>query len=159
MPLNGCVIVRPMVVTRFANAAPGFFVVMVGVIEFLAAVVPLAMALIIALLGVGLAVRGFRTGVRVGPESVTVYGYLWSRTIPRRAISGLTIFPAFRWSSRSGRARWTPMFMFMASGSSLRVFNAHHASCCEEIRRALRLPYDVGSDRRFRRGRGRARRR
>ncbi|MFD8209073.1 hypothetical protein ACFV2S_22090 [Streptomyces sp. NPDC059695] len=67
----------------------------------------------------GLAVRGYRAGVRCEAERLVVRGFLWSRVIPRAAVTGVTGFPAVRWTSPGGRRRWTPVAAFTtASGET-----------------------------------------
>lgn len=136
MSLNDVVIVRPLVVTRFANTVPGLVVLTIAVF----APVPLLVSYAVCIVGGLLVIRGFRTGVRLNEDSVTVYGYLWSRTIPRRAIVDLTTFPALRWTSRSGGSRWTPLLMFVVSTRALAFINAHHERCRQLLLRELHLP-------------------
>ena len=140
MSFNDVVLLRPLVVTRFANATPGAAVLVMGVALAAAAAAPLALSLpgwTIATFGVVLMVRGFRAGVRMDRDSVRVYGYLWTRTIPRRCTFDVTTFPAIRWTGRSGRSRWTPMLMFMTSTRALGFINAHHKHCQRIIKREL----------------------
>ncbi|MFI1655693.1 hypothetical protein ACH4ZU_12400 [Streptomyces sp. NPDC020472] len=56
-----------------------------------------------------LAVRGFRAGVRCEAERLVVRGFVWTRVIPRAAVTGVTGFPAVRWTTPGGRRRWTPV--------------------------------------------------
>ncbi|GGY12417.1 hypothetical protein ACFY8X_08055 [Streptomyces tanashiensis] len=59
-----------------------------------------------------LAVRGYRAGVRCEAERLVVRGYVWTRVIPRAAVTGVTGLPAVRWTSAGGRRRWTPVTAF-----------------------------------------------
>ena len=134
------VYVRPLLVTRFANTAPGAAVLLFGVVVAVGVSDPFGPSLVVwAVTGVGvvLIVRSFRAGVRVNDHSVTVYGYVWSRTIRRRSMIDLTTFPALRWTSRSGRSHWTPLLMFMTSGRALAFINAHHENCQQLLQREL----------------------
>jgi hypothetical protein len=137
--LNDPMLIRPLVVTRFANSMPGAAVIVIGlalVINTSVQVPPLIGGAVTAV-GVVLAVRGFRTGARLNRTSVTVRGYLWSRTIPRRAITELTTLPALRWTSRSGASRWTPLFIVYDLGRALAFINAHHERCQALLREGL----------------------
>jgi hypothetical protein len=52
-------------------------------------------------------VRGAVMGVVMGDDHIVVRGLLYSRRIPIPSITSVTYFPAVRWTSASGRSRWT----------------------------------------------------
>ncbi|MFF7436509.1 hypothetical protein [Streptomyces sp. NPDC008122] len=60
-----------------------------------------------------LAVRGFRAGVRCEARRLVVRGFVWTRVIPRAAVTGVTGFPAVRWTAPGGRRRWAPVTAFV----------------------------------------------
>lgn len=62
-----------------------------------------------------LAVRGYRLGVTCEPSRLVIRGYLRTRVIGREHITGITDFPAVRWTARNGRRRWTPLTAFLTS--------------------------------------------
>ncbi|KUN64680.1 hypothetical protein AQJ46_30070 [Streptomyces canus] len=64
-----------------------------------------------------IAVRGYRLGVTCDNRKATIRGYLRTRVIVREHITAVSDFPAFRWTTRTGRKRWTPITAFMASPS------------------------------------------
>ncbi|GAA1603278.1 hypothetical protein GCM10009789_66610 [Kribbella sancticallisti] len=78
--------------------------------------VPLAISGLALALGVLLAVRSQRMGVRYGPDGIEVRGILLSRRIPRSQIVRITNFPAVRWTTEAGKGRWTPIFAFYGIG-------------------------------------------
>lgn len=72
-------------------------------------------ALVVAL-SAFLAFRSYRMGVRYGSAGIDVRGLVLSRRIPRDQIIRITDFPAVRWHSATGKARWTPIFAFYGVG-------------------------------------------
>ena len=76
----------------------------------------LGIAALVVALSVFLALRSFRMGVRYGAEGIEVRGLVRSRRIPRDQIIRITDFPAVRWQSATGKARWTPIFAFYGVG-------------------------------------------
>ncbi|HEY5833720.1 hypothetical protein [Streptomyces sp.] len=69
-----------------------------------------------------LAVRGYRAGVVCGNGELTVRGWLWTRVIPRKSITGITDYPAVRWTDARGRNRWSPMWVLQpARGETART--------------------------------------
>jgi len=76
----------------------------------------LGISAVVAALSVVLAIRSYRMSVRYGPDGIQVRGFLLSRWIPRDEIIRITGFPAVRWQSASGKARWTPIFAFFGVG-------------------------------------------
>ena len=59
--------------------------------------------------------RGAFMGVVLSDDDVVVRGLIYSRKIPIRAVTSVTSYPAVRWASNSGRARWTPISALMAA--------------------------------------------
>lgn len=64
-----------------------------------------------------LAIRGYRLGVTCDNTKATIRGYLRTRVIEKERITGITDFPAVRWTTRTGRRRWTPITALMTSPS------------------------------------------
>jgi len=56
-----------------------------------------------------------RQSVTVTDSTVVVRGWLWSRRVPREAVTAVTGWPAIRWSS-GGRERWTPVHALYRPG-------------------------------------------
>ncbi|WP_369143896.1 hypothetical protein [Streptomyces sp. R44] len=93
-------------------------------------------AAMVALLGCGtLAVRGYRAGVRCEAERLVVRGYVWTRVIPRAAVTGVTDFPAVRWTSPRGRSRWTPVAVFSTLSGETAGVRARKRSNTARLRR------------------------
>lgn len=62
-----------------------------------------------------LAIRGYRLGVTCDNTKATIRGYLRTRVIEKERITGITAFPAVRWTTRTGHKRWTPIMAFVMS--------------------------------------------
>lgn len=62
-------------------------------------------------------VRGYRLGVTCDNSKATIRGYLRTRVITREHITAVSDFPAIRWTTRTGRKRWTPITAFITSPS------------------------------------------
>ncbi|MFD0475217.1 hypothetical protein ACFQ0B_48440 [Nonomuraea thailandensis] len=96
-----------------------------------------ALAVPFGLVSLTLVVRGFRLGVVCRPATVTVRGYLRSRTIP---IKDVIDFPevlllSIRWRDRKGRRRKTPIVAFSTLGSELAFVSREAARCAKELKR------------------------
>jgi hypothetical protein len=128
-------ILRPLRITRFANGVPGVFIVLMTLGLGSGRPVPLSWLPTVILLAVGvvLAVRGYRMGVRYDDTAVTVYGLLRTRVILKASIVEITPFPAVRWRAASGRLRWTPVTAFLESSRGLRFVNAHNQRCVDHL--------------------------
>lgn len=129
---------RPLLISRVSNASPG--ALLVGLATKLAAddgpdAYHLAASLVF--LGVVSAVRGYRMGITVKADTVTVRGLTRSRTISRSSFIGITGFPALRWQSESGRTRWTPITAFPLTGRNPGYVHSHNAACLDQVSRAL----------------------
>ncbi|MFC9596128.1 hypothetical protein ACFTUC_40840 [Streptomyces sp. NPDC056944] len=127
----------PLRVNRVANAvlglAPGAGLLAYGVE---AATVPeRAVAAVAVLVCGGLAVRGYRAGVRCEAGRLVVRGFLWSRAIPRTAVTGVTGFPAVRWTSPGGRRRWTPVAAFTTVSGETRGVRSRKRDNTARLRR------------------------
>lgn len=105
----------PTLVNRLANTlpglAPGAGLLVYGAADGTgwgrASAVAAALACLV------LAVRGFRAGVRCEARRLVVRGFVRTRVIPRAAVTGVTDFPAVRWTTPGGRRRWTPVTAFV----------------------------------------------
>jgi hypothetical protein len=106
--------IRPLLITRIASMLPGGVLIGFGVEWWFEATGDrdLVGAVVLAAVGVVLAVRGYRLAVRYDSETLTVRGMFRSRRIQKSSIRDITVFPAVRWSSRSGRTVWTPIIAF-----------------------------------------------
>lgn len=65
-------------------------------------------------LGGYLCVRGFRAGVLLESDSLTVRGLISSRTIRRNSLVSVDRFPFISWRSDSGATHDTPVTVFMS---------------------------------------------
>ncbi|MGW8359970.1 hypothetical protein ACWGK1_05270 [Streptomyces wedmorensis] len=93
-------------------------------------------AAVAVLLGcAALALRGYRAGVRCEAERLVVRGYLWTRVIPRAAVTGVTDLPAVRWTSPGGRRRWTPVTAFAAASGEIGATRARKREGTARLRR------------------------
>lgn len=126
--------------TRFANTAPGFAWAVLGLwVATRPSLEPVGFPVLcfFALSAVWLVVRGYRMAVIVKSGSVTVRGFLWSRTIPRDAVLDLTVLPAIRWRDRRGRRRWSPLVMFVAPAYVVSAVGEHNRATIRSLREAL----------------------
>lgn len=85
-------------------------------------------------IGMVVAVRGFRTGVVVADGRVTVRGFCWSRSVPVRDVVAVTrgTLPLLVWRAPSGRDRWSPIVAFVDAYNGMARYSSHN-------REALRL--------------------
>jgi hypothetical protein len=124
-------------VTRLANCAPGLLLLLPSVFAALASPVGVdtVIAGILAIPGVVVIVRGYRIGVTVTGDAVVIRNWFRSRTVERRSVLGLTYYPAVRWTSASGRKRWTPIMAFadFYSIQPLDFIMRHRQACVEQL--------------------------
>jgi hypothetical protein len=127
-------------VSRIANAVPGVAVLVVG--GGLSLDGPVALSdpgvVVSVLVGVLLAVRGYRLRVDSRDDVVVVHGLLRSRRIPRAALTAVTSFPALRWRDGRGRTRWTPVIAFADFNGSIAVVEQHNQKCIDRLEELLR---------------------
>ena len=76
---------------------------------------PTTVLVVVSLVLVYVFVRGAFMGVVLDDDHIVVRGLLYSRRIPMASITSVTYFPAVRWTSPSGRSRWTPISALMAA--------------------------------------------
>jgi hypothetical protein len=89
-------------------------------------------------------VMGFRapgSRVELTAHDAHVRGLLWSRTVPRTAISSITPWPFIKWTDDRGRTHSTPVTMMNAAGAL-----APFARRAAENRRQLHQWAGVGGD-------------
>ncbi len=128
---------RPLLVTRLANGALGTAVT--GSAVLVAAEPPwsgawvLPAAMLTALAGCVLTVRGYRLRVRCLDRTVHVHGWLRTRSVPAPAVSEVTDFPALRWRTASGRQHWTPLSAFVLTNGVIEPVRAHHEACTRRL--------------------------
>jgi hypothetical protein len=126
---------RPLPETRVANMLPGLALVAICVnVVVEGNDVPRPVVWIGIVLGLALAVCGYRMGVLIADGSVTVRGFAWSRKVHVSevvTVSGGTI-PMLRWRTASRRVRWSPIVAFMDSYRGMPRYAEHN-------RKSLRL--------------------
>lgn len=91
--------------------------------------------------GVVVAVRIPGSCVVLTADTAIVKGQLWSRTIPRRAITSITPWPFIKWTDSRGRKRSTPVSVLNARNAMPKF--ADHAA---EGRKQLHDWAGVGGD-------------
>ncbi len=128
---------RPLLVTRFANAALGVmgtgFAAALAVDPPSESVWTLPVAALGAVVGCGLAVRGYRLHVRCSDRTVRIHGWLRTRTVPASAITEVTEFPALRWRTASGRRLWTPLSAFAMDNGVIPAVRVHNQACLRRL--------------------------
>jgi hypothetical protein len=86
-----------------------------------------------------LAVRGYRLGVTCDNTKATIRGYLRTRVIEKERITGITDFPAVRWTTRTGHKRWTPITALLTSSSETAGTRLSKERNTAKLRRWARL--------------------
>jgi hypothetical protein len=131
---------RPLLVTRFANAFGGLVIPFIPFVVLLQEWNPddstaSAIAIPVGLVSLVLAVRGFRLGVMCGPVTVTVRGYWRSRTIPIADVLDLhePLLLSIRWRDRRGRRRKTPVLAFSTPRKTFPFVAQHAESSVEQL--------------------------
>lgn len=81
--------------------------------------------------------RGLRLGAVVSPSQVVVRGYLWDRTIPRQALTGMTNYPSLVWTGARGQARKTPVHALAYNPRALTAINNESKAQSQRLRQAL----------------------
>ncbi|MEU0437666.1 hypothetical protein ABZ153_39975 [Streptomyces sp. NPDC006290] len=130
----------PRRVNRVANSALGAIPAVVA-IAYLAQAGDTLPRLVACLALTGfavIAVRGCRLGVRYEHGTLMVRGYLRTRVIARESITGITDFPAVRWTTPRGHKRWTPIAAFMTSPNEISASRLHKARAVGKLRRWAR---------------------
>lgn len=124
-------------ITRIASMLPGGVLVGLGIEWWFEATADryLARAAVLAAVGVILAIRGYRLGVRCDSDTFTVRGIFRSRTIDRSMILDITAFPAVRWTSRSGTTIWTPIIAFAEPGTVIASVANRNEQAIAELER------------------------
>jgi hypothetical protein len=125
---------KPLPVTRVANALPGALLVALGLWAVLVDGGSWIFGGVVAVLGVGLAFRGYRLGVTVTERGVEIRGFLFKRVIPREAVAGFTDWPAVVWRSELG-LQHSRMVAFRTNSHALRSIREHNAACVAALMR------------------------
>ncbi|WP_460362923.1 hypothetical protein [Actinocorallia lasiicapitis] len=92
---------------------------------------------LLGLLALPTGFRGVRAAVLLDARHVTVRGFLWSRTIPRSAITAVVpdapFGPRITWTGPHGKRRSTPLLFLSSSSGTLRPIRAHHERRTREL--------------------------
>ncbi len=151
---------RPLLETRIACALPGLaLAALVGNGALRQAdAAPWAVAVPMVVLGIVLAVRGYRMAVIIEARTVTVHGMLLRRTVPRAGVDALhdgdttLLFassPTLCWHDATGTARRTRLWMFGDPVRQIADVSGHNRRTVRQLRR--RLGISATGDRRLRR--------
>jgi hypothetical protein len=130
----------PLMLNRLANSALGAAPAAGGIAYVVQAGDPLP-RLAACLVAIGfavIAIRGYRLGVRCEHATLVIRGYLRTRVIARESITGITNFPAVRWTTHRGRKRWTPITAFMTSSDEISATRRHKEQALGKLRRWAR---------------------
>ncbi|MFC0600376.1 hypothetical protein [Streptomyces palmae] len=130
----------PLTLNRLANSALGAGPAAGGIAYVAQADDALSrLAACFAVIGFAvIAVRGYRLGVRCQHATLVIRGYLRTRVIARESITEITDFPAVRWTTRSGRQRWTPITAFMTSSGEISATRLHKERVLGKLQRWAR---------------------
>lgn len=124
---------RPGPLNRLANSSPGAVLVGFGLAALVVGDGAAKAAGVLAVLGIVLAVRGYRLAAETHHDSVTVYGMLRTRVIPRAAITQITDYPAIIWTDPAGRTRCSPVLAFLTPSGTLAGVAQHHTMCVNRL--------------------------
>jgi hypothetical protein len=127
---------RPLPVTRLANALPGAALLGFGLWAGLGEGGSWVFGGVVAVLGAVLAVRGHRLGVTVTDRNVEIHGFLLKQTIPRQSVAGFTDWPAVVWRSGLG-LQHSRMVAFRTNSFALRAIREHNAGCLATLQRTV----------------------
>ena len=130
---------RPRPVNRLANSTPGAVLVGFGLAALVVGHGATKAAGVLAVLGVVLAVRGYRLAAETHTDTVTIYGMLRTRAIPRAAITQITDDPAIIWTDPAGKKRSTPVLAFKTPTRTLPGVAQHHTMCVNRLRQWAHL--------------------
>ena len=119
---------------RLANSMPGAVLVGFGLAALVVGHGATKAAGVLAVLGVVLAVRGYRLAAETHHDSVTVYGMLRTRVISRAAITQITDDPAIIWTDPAGKTRSTPVLAFLTPTRTVPGVAQHHTVCVNQLR-------------------------
>ena len=129
---------RPLLVTRLANATLGAVVTALAAALALDPSQPDPGTRIVGVVGVvtGLLLmwRGTRLRVRCRDGVVHVHGWLRTRAVPVRSVIEVTDFPALVWVTPSGRRHWTPLIAFAAGPDVVAFVRAHNVASIHRLR-------------------------
>ena len=125
---------RPGPGNRLANSSPGAVLVAFGLAALVVDEGAAKAAGVLAVIGIMLAVRGYRLAVETHHDSVTVCGMLRTRVIPGAAITQISDYPAIVWTDPAGKKRWTPVLAFLTPSCALPRVAQHHANCLSRLR-------------------------
>jgi len=89
-------------------------------------------------LGIVVVVRSFLMRVVVADGVVDIQGWMWSRRIPRAVVTGVSEFPAVRWTDASGRKRWSPVVWMMRGGRALPFIERYNQEQVEKLRKLVK---------------------
>src|SRR5436190_21898705 len=95
-----------------------------------------AVAAAVSVLCAWMAVSAIRQCVILSSSTIIVRGWLWSRRVPRDAVTAITDWPAIRWSS-GDRDRWSPVHAFYRPGAGPRMTD-HDRENLAYLRAAIR---------------------
>lgn len=135
-------LLRPLPFTRLLNTFPGLFIIGAGIgIRMddnlnLFSGADLLLAAACGVLGAIAAARGYRLGVHLDAGTVTIFGQLRDRHIPRASVLKVTDDSHIIWSE-NGRTRRSLITAFMHVGSVLPHVHRHNTRCIARLRRAL----------------------
>lgn len=130
---------RPLAVTRVANAAPGLVLGALCINVWLEnEPVPSWLVWSGLVLAAYATVRAPLMGVDIDDERLRVRGQLWSRSIPRAQVVAVRDgLPArIIWSPDGRSRRWTPLIAFSTPPQSMATFAAHNRDMLRRIRLA-----------------------
>jgi hypothetical protein len=125
---------RPLPVTRLANALPGTLLLGFGLWAGLGEGGSWVFGAVVAVLGVALALRGHRLSVTVTDRAVEIRGFVMKQTIPRESVAGYTDWPAVVWRSGLG-LQHSRMVAFRTNTHALPSIRDHNAECLATLKR------------------------
>ena len=126
---------KPLLVNRVLNAVGWLLIISLPIGALLESELSgkVLGAVLFGVLGVFLAVRGYRAGASYGADEIVIRGFIYSRRIPKVRITQITEFPAVRWTREDGKARWSPIFAFYTGGQVIPSVERHNAVMIQRL--------------------------
>jgi hypothetical protein len=129
---NGWVELKPLLISRISSAVVWPLLAALAVVALIGNGAPLGVVIgggvVCLAIGGYVGLLGWRLGVVCDAEGIEVHGILRNRRIGLEAITAITDFPAVRWKTAAGKARWTPIFAFSNFQRAIPLVDRHNAA-------------------------------
>lgn len=125
------VVLRPLLATRIACQAVPLGFLYVALIAVRAMAIPGSWTALAFIASAGMAVlfgvRSWRQSVTLAPDRIVVRGFLWSRTVSRDRVTGVSDFGWLVWTDARARKFLSPLTVFWIVPGALHRYSEHAA--------------------------------